>query len=67
MKNHGLLHYFLGLETSHGPRRAILSREKYITDILDCAVISNETTVDTPLLPNVKLWSTDGEPLRDPT
>ena len=67
MKDLGSLRYFLGLEISQGPRGVLLSQQKYLSDILNQAELTDNTTVDTPLQQNVKLCSTDGEPLSDPT
>ncbi|KAK1651434.1 hypothetical protein QYE76_069239 [Lolium multiflorum] len=42
----------------------VLSREKYIRDLLARAALGDERTVDTPMELNVKLRPTDGDPLR---
>ena len=55
MKDLGPLRYFLGLEISQGPQGVLLSQQKYLSDILDRADLTDEKSVDTPLQQNVKL------------
>ena len=54
MKDLGPLRYFLGLEISQGPQGVPLSQQKYLSDILDRADLTDEKSVDTPLQQNVK-------------
>jgi hypothetical protein len=67
MSDLGPLRYFLGIEVSSTADGFFISQEKYIQDLLSRADLSDERTVETPMELNVKLRSTDGEPLSDPT
>jgi len=61
------LRYFLGLEVFSTPEGIYLSQEKYIQDLLSCAALNDQRTVDTPMELGVHLRPTDGAPLDDPT
>ncbi|KAK8946453.1 hypothetical protein KSP39_PZI007004 [Platanthera zijinensis] len=65
MKDMGPLRYFLGLEISRSKRGILVSQQKYISDILSVAALTDNRTVDTPIELNLKLLPTGGEPLPD--
>ena len=67
MKDLGTLSYFLGLEVTSSSDGYYLSQAKYASDLLSKAGLTNSKTVSTPLELNVKLNTTDGEPLSDAT
>ncbi|KAK1600978.1 hypothetical protein QYE76_016729 [Lolium multiflorum] len=53
MTDLGPLRYFLGIEVSSTSDGFSISREKYIQDLLACAALGDERTVDTPMELNV--------------
>uniref|UniRef100_A0A2N9G4E2 Integrase catalytic domain-containing protein n=1 Tax=Fagus sylvatica TaxID=28930 RepID=A0A2N9G4E2_FAGSY len=67
MKDLGTLSYFLGLEVTSSYDGYYLSQAKYASDLLSKAGLTDSKTVSTPLELNVKLNTTDGEPLSDAT
>ncbi|GFS44208.1 hypothetical protein Acr_00g0089110 [Actinidia rufa] len=67
MKDLGNLSYFLGIEVSSTSDGYYLSQTKYDSDLLSRVGLTDNKTVDTPLENNVRLNTTDGEPLSDPT
>ncbi|XP_020246350.1 uncharacterized protein LOC109824225 [Asparagus officinalis] len=71
MKDLGSLRYFLGIEVASSSCGYILSQQKYITDILECATLSDPSIATTPLFTpmeiNLKLRHDDGHPLSQPT
>uniref|UniRef100_A0A2N9EXS6 Integrase catalytic domain-containing protein n=1 Tax=Fagus sylvatica TaxID=28930 RepID=A0A2N9EXS6_FAGSY len=67
MKDLGTLSYFLGLEVTSSSDGYYLSQAKYASDLLSKAGLTDSKTVSTPLELNVKLNTTDGEPLSDTT
>uniref|UniRef100_A0A2N9G329 Uncharacterized protein n=1 Tax=Fagus sylvatica TaxID=28930 RepID=A0A2N9G329_FAGSY len=67
MKDLGTLNYFLGLEVTSSSDGYYLSQAKYASDLLTKAGLTDSKTVSTPLELNVKLNTTDGEPLSDAT
>ncbi|KAJ9546605.1 hypothetical protein OSB04_019148 [Centaurea solstitialis] len=67
MKDLGKLHYFLGLEVLSDSRGTYLCRDKYTSDLLSRAGITNQKVVSTPLEPNLHLTPNAGPPLKDPT
>jgi hypothetical protein len=67
MKDLGTLSYFLGLEVTSSSDGYYLSQAKYATDLLSKAGLTDNKTVSTSLELNVKLNTTDGEPLSDAT
>uniref|UniRef100_A0A2N9I2A6 Reverse transcriptase Ty1/copia-type domain-containing protein n=1 Tax=Fagus sylvatica TaxID=28930 RepID=A0A2N9I2A6_FAGSY len=67
MKDLGTLSYFLGLEVTSSSDGYYLSQAKYAFDLLSKAGLTDSKTVSTPLELNVKLNTTDGEPLSDAT
>uniref|UniRef100_A0A2N9GWD9 Integrase catalytic domain-containing protein n=1 Tax=Fagus sylvatica TaxID=28930 RepID=A0A2N9GWD9_FAGSY len=67
MKDLGILSYFLGLEVTYSSDGYYLSQAKYASDLFSKAGLTDSKTVFTPLELNVKLNTTDGEPLSDAT
>ena len=67
MKDLSTLSYFLGLEFTFSSDGYYLSQAKYAFDLLSKAGLTDSKTVSTPLELNVKLNTTDGEPLSDDT
>ena len=67
MKDLGTLSYFLGLEVTSSSDGYCLSQAKYASDLLSKASLTDSKTVSTLLEFNVKLNTTDGEPLSDAT
>uniref|UniRef100_A0A2N9F074 Reverse transcriptase Ty1/copia-type domain-containing protein n=1 Tax=Fagus sylvatica TaxID=28930 RepID=A0A2N9F074_FAGSY len=67
MKDLGTLSYFLGLKVTSSSDGYYLSQAKYASDLLSKAGLTDSKTVSTPLELNVKLNTTDGEPLSDAT
>ena len=67
MKDLGYLSYFLVLEVSSDSKGYYLTQAKYITDFISRAGLIDSKTTSTPIEANVKLTSTNGKLLRDPT
>ncbi|XP_059455229.1 uncharacterized mitochondrial protein AtMg00810-like [Corylus avellana] len=67
MKDLGTLSYFLGLEVTSSNDSYYLSQAKYVSDLLSRAGLTDSKTASNPLETNVKLLTTDGEPLSDAT
>jgi len=44
MKDLSFLHYFLCIEVAYSSRGYLLSQQKYIADLLECATLSNPST-----------------------
>eukprot|EP00257_Ricinus_communis_P023191 XP_015583109.1 uncharacterized protein LOC107262335 [Ricinus communis] len=66
MKDLGPFCYFLGIEVASSPKRNLLSQSKYISDIFECARLSNNKIVDIPFKLNARYSVSDGSPLPDP-
>lgn len=49
MKDFGPLWYLLGIEVVYGSRGYLLSRQKYIVDLISCVVLSDYAIVDTSM------------------
>ncbi|CAH1442177.1 unnamed protein product [Lactuca virosa] len=45
----GALSYFLGIEIHHRPDSIILSKRKYILELLQCAILSESKLVPSPM------------------
>ena len=67
MKDLSTLSYFLGLEVTSSSDGYYLSQAKYASDLLSKAGLTHSKTISTPLELNVKLNTTDSEPLSDAT
>ena len=67
MKDLGTLSYFLGLGVTSSSDGYYLSQAKYASDLLSKAGLTDSKTVSIPLELNVKLNTTDSEPLSNAT
>ena len=67
MKDLGTLNYFLGLEVTSSSDDYYLSQDKYASNLISKAGLTNSKTISNPLELNVKLNATDGEPLPNAT
>ncbi|XP_028064838.1 uncharacterized protein LOC114267942 [Camellia sinensis] len=67
MKDLGPLWYFLGIEVVFSPKGYFLSRVKYANEVIHCAGLTDTKISDTPIEFNVKLNTTNGVLLDDPT
>lgn len=67
MKDLGPLRYFLGIEVVFSPKGYFLSQAKYANEVIHRAGLSDSKSSDTPIELNMKLNSTDGVPLDDPS
>ena len=67
MKDLDTLSYFLGLEVTSSSNGYYLSQAMYASYLLSKAGLTDSKTVSTPLELNVKLNTTDSEPLSDAT
>ena len=63
----GKLHYFLGLEILYKDNDVLISQKKFATDLIKEFGFSNYSTTSSPLDPSMKLSSTEGTLLTDPT
>ncbi|XP_028122790.1 uncharacterized protein LOC114319917 [Camellia sinensis] len=67
MKDLVPLRYFLGIEVVSSPKGYFLSQAKYANEVIHRASLTDTKISDTLIELNVKLNSTDGVPLDDPT
>ena len=67
MKDLGHLRYFLGLEVAYAQRGYLVSQQKYTSDILSRACLTNTQTAATPIEQHHRLSSSDSELLQEPT
>nr|GEU54826.1 integrase, catalytic core [Tanacetum cinerariifolium] len=67
MKDLGLLRYFMGIEVASSPKGYLLSRSKYIGDLLNRARITYKMVEDIPIDAKAKYISIDGDPLPEPS
>ncbi|XP_042472488.1 uncharacterized mitochondrial protein AtMg00810-like [Zingiber officinale] len=66
MKDLGLLRYFLGIEITSSPKSYLLSQSKYIANLFECACLTDNKIVDTPLETNARYSPSDDSSLQDP-
>jgi len=62
----GLLKYFLGIDVAQSSYGIVISQWKYALDILTETGMLDCLPSNTPMDPNVKLLSGQGEALEDP-
>ncbi|XP_028106951.1 uncharacterized protein LOC114305993 [Camellia sinensis] len=67
MKDLGPLWYFLDIEVASSPKGYFLSQAKYANEVIHPAGLTDTKLSDTPIELNVKLNTTDGVPLDEPT
>ncbi|KAL5713021.1 non-specific serine/threonine protein kinase [Ranunculus cassubicifolius] len=67
VKDLGPLHYFLGLEITKTPSGLLISQSKYIHDLLNKTNMANAKPCQTPCDTKLKLDTTSGDLLADPT
>jgi hypothetical protein len=60
MKDLGSLRYFLGIEVAYLPRGYLLSRSKYVADILERTKLTNNKTIDIFIEVNTRYSSSNG-------
>ena len=65
-KDPGCLKYFLGIEVAQSKEGVVISQRKYALDILEETGMTNCRPIDSPMDPNQKLMSDQGEPFPDP-
>ncbi|XP_028125248.1 uncharacterized protein LOC114322182 [Camellia sinensis] len=66
-KDLGPLRYFLGIEVASSLKSYFLSQVKYANEVIHRAGLTDTKLSDTPMELNVKLNTTDGVPLDNPT
>ena len=64
-KDIGCLKYFLGIEVAPSKEGLVISQRKYVLDILEETGMTNCRPIDSPMDPNQKLMSDQGEPFPD--
>ncbi|CAN0870467.1 Retrovirus-related Pol polyprotein from transposon TNT 1-94 [Linum grandiflorum] len=67
LKELGELSYFLGLQVSRSSKGILVSQQKYISDLLAMARLSDCRPCSTPMELNLKLSTAHGDPVPDPT
>ena len=65
MKDLGLLRYFLGIEVASSPKGYLLSKSKYVNEIINRAQLTDDKVVDTSIELHAKFSSINGIPLND--
>jgi Reverse transcriptase (RNA-dependent DNA polymerase) len=65
IKDLGKLKYFLGIEIAHSFKGLFISQRKYVLDLLKETGKLGCKPISTPIDPNIKLNTEDGEPLKD--
>jgi hypothetical protein len=63
VKDLGTLNYFLGIEVHHNTQGLVLTREKYVCDLLVRSNMATSNGVPTPMLPSDKLFLDAGDKL----
>jgi hypothetical protein len=67
MKDLGSLRYFLGIEVVYSPRGYLLSRSKYVANILERTRLTNKKTINIFIEVNTRYSSSNGLLLPNPT
>jgi Reverse transcriptase (RNA-dependent DNA polymerase) len=65
IKDLGKLKYFFGIEIAHSFKGLFISQKKYMLDLLKETGKLGCKPISTPIDPNIKLNTEDGEPLKD--
>ncbi|GJV16682.1 uncharacterized mitochondrial protein-like protein [Tanacetum coccineum] len=65
MKDLGLLRYFVGVEVGSSPKGYLLSQSKYIDDLFDRTIMTDNKITGVPI--NAKYTPTYGDPLPNPS
>ena len=63
LKDLGELNYFLGIEVRSTDKGLHLSQKKYICDLLKRSKMDQANPLRTPMVSNLKLTATDGDPV----
>ncbi|XP_028105341.1 uncharacterized protein LOC114304378 [Camellia sinensis] len=67
IKDLGSLQCFLGIKITSSPKSYFLFQARYTNEVIHHADLTDTKISDTPIKLNVKLNTTDGIPLDDPT
>ena len=67
MKDLGSLHYDLSIEVTSSLKGYLLSQSKYITNIFECARLTDNKIVDTLIETNARYTLSDGSHLPNPS
>jgi hypothetical protein len=67
MKDLSSLRYFLGIEVAYSPRGYLLSRSKYVANILERTRLTNKKTINIFIEVNTRYSSSNGLLLPNPT
>ncbi|PHU02663.1 F-box/kelch-repeat protein SKIP11 [Capsicum chinense] len=67
IKDLGRLMYFLGIEVLYLPTGIMLTQQKYDSDLVATASLTDDKVVYTQMEANTKYKEADGEPFSDPT
>ncbi|GJV77004.1 retrovirus-related pol polyprotein from transposon TNT 1-94 [Tanacetum coccineum] len=67
IKDLGPLHYYLGIEFLRNSSGLSMTQRKYALELLECADVLDSKPIATPMDPIIKLNSTDGYLLLDPS
>ncbi|KAL5564579.1 hypothetical protein UlMin_027743 [Ulmus minor] len=67
LKDHGDLNYFLGIEVKSATDSHLLSQKKYIANLLKKSKMDKAKPLPTPMVSNLKLTTTDGDPITNGT
>jgi hypothetical protein len=60
MKDLGSFRYFLGIEVAYSPKDYLLSQSKYVADILEPTILTDNKIVNTLIEVNARYSSSEG-------
>eukprot|EP00258_Populus_trichocarpa_P050425 XP_024466444.1 uncharacterized protein LOC112328961 [Populus trichocarpa] len=63
MKDLGSFRYFLGIEVAYSPKDYLLSQSKYVADILEPTILTDNKIVNTLIEVNARYSSSEGDSL----